>query len=185
MRNSRGKSVPGVAALVLSCFLPRLAAQGTGPSVQLSAATLSFGSQVVGTSSAPLTETMTGPQSVVFSGITLSGTNAADFTVQSNTCSGTSPATRWNCQITIVFHPSGAGIRSAAVGINDNRLRKPPDLPLAGYWEPCRTEADFGGGQSSQPEPGFRQPSTTYGASDIKRWEPEGRHQRGHLDQFG
>jgi hypothetical protein len=136
MRHTCKQSGPGIAALLLSCFLARLAAQGTGPSVQLSAATLSFGSQIVGSSSAPLTETVTAPQSVVFSGISLSGTNAADFTVQSNTCSGTSAATGWNCQIAIVFHPSGTGIRSAAVAINDNASGSPQTFTLQGTGNP-------------------------------------------------
>ena len=122
----------GIAALLLSCFPTHLAAQGTGPSVQLSAATFSFGSQIVGSSSAPQTETVTTLQPVTFSGISLSGTNAADFIVQSNTCVGTSPATGGTCQIAIVFRPTAAGIRSAAVAINDNALGNPQTFTLQG-----------------------------------------------------
>ncbi len=132
MRNPIKQSVPGIVALLLSCFLESLGAQGTGPSVQLSATGLSFGNQIAGSSSAPLMETVIGPSSVVFSGISLSGPNAADFTVLTNTCSGTSPATGWNCQITIVFHPTGAGIRSATVGINDNAFGSPQTFTVQG-----------------------------------------------------
>ena len=132
MRNLIRQPVAGFAALLFFGFLASLGAQGTGPSVQLSSPALSFGSQIVGSSSAPLAELVTGPQSIVFSGISLSGTNAADFTVQSNTCTGTSPATGWNCQIAIVFHPSGAGIRSAVVAINDNAFASPQTFTVQG-----------------------------------------------------
>jgi hypothetical protein len=136
MRNHYRQSVACTGALLLSCFPASLAAQGTGPSVQLSAPTLSFGNQIIGSSGVPLTETVTaqviGTQAVIFGGISLSGKNAADFTAQSDTCSGTSRYSGETCQITVVFHPSGAGIRSAAISINDNAGGSPQTFTLQG-----------------------------------------------------
>jgi hypothetical protein len=137
MRNSIKQSAARLTALLLSCFLASLAAQqGAGPSVQLSAPTLSFGNQIVGSSGVPLTETVTaqvvGTQAVIFGSISLSGNNAADFTAQSDTCSGTNRYSGEICQITVVFHPSGLGIRSAAIGINDNAGGSPQTFTLQG-----------------------------------------------------
>ncbi len=134
MKSLGWPSVPGIAVLILSCFLGHSAAQGSGSSVQLSPGDLAFGSQVIGSASAPLTETVTvtagGPLGVIFGSISVSGTNVTDFAVQSDTCSGNT--TYGNCQITLVFQPTAVGNRSAFVSVNDNVSGSPQIFKLQG-----------------------------------------------------
>jgi hypothetical protein len=118
------------ALVMLGCLVfPAVTmAQATGPSVLLSPGALSFGNLAVGASSAPQTETVTAQGSpvsgVTFGSAALTGPNTSDFTVQSDNCSGTT-IYAGSCQIAIVFHPSGAGSRSATVSVDDNASGSP------------------------------------------------------------
>jgi len=93
---------------------------GTGTVVSLSKKRLLFGSQPVGTSSAPQNVTLTnvGSTQLNFTGITITGTNAADFS-ETNTC-GTNIAAGASCTIRVTFKPTAQGARSAAVSISDD-----------------------------------------------------------------
>ena len=128
------QGLPGIAVLILSCFLGHSAAQGGDPSVQLSPGDLSFNSQVIGSVSAPLTETVTvtggGATGVTFGSISESGKDVGDFIVQSDTCSGNN--IDGNCQITIVFQPTAVGDRSAIVTVNDSASGSPQTFILNG-----------------------------------------------------
>jgi hypothetical protein len=124
--------------VILGCCaiaLVRLAAQVTDPSVQLALGDLSFGLQVVGTVSLSQIETVTvqggTAAGVTFDNIALTGANAADFTVLSDTCSETN-LTVGACQIAFAFHPSALGIRSATVSVNDNIPGSPRTFVLLG-----------------------------------------------------
>jgi hypothetical protein len=91
---------------------------------------LSFTSQVIGTTSAPLTITLTNPQSVgeAITGATITGANASDFAV--TTSCPLSPSTLpagANCPLTVTFSPSGPGARSATLNVGD-----PLMIPLSG-----------------------------------------------------
>jgi hypothetical protein len=103
------------------------------PTVALSSTSLSFGDQVVGTSSAPHTVTLSNGSSVLASNLTniaITGTNAADFS-QANTCgSGLPPG--GECTITATFAPSRIGPRSASVTITDNAAGSPEVVALSG-----------------------------------------------------
>ena len=121
--------MPGLrfASLLCVASMAQVAGQTNG-GVQLSPSALSFTRQVVGTVSNPLVETVTvqntSAAGVTFGNVTLSGPNAADFNVQSDTCSGQN-FSAGSCQIAIVFHPSAAGNRSASVSINDTASGSP------------------------------------------------------------
>jgi FtsP/CotA-like multicopper oxidase with cupredoxin domain len=93
------------------------ASVGTAPSASLSSTSLTFTGQFVNTTSAPQTVTLTnaGPGPLAITGITVTGTNAADF-AQSNTC-GTAVAAANSCTITVTFTPKATGARSATVTI--------------------------------------------------------------------
>jgi hypothetical protein len=105
---------------------------GTGTEVKLVPTSLSFGSQKVGTTSAPKSVTMTnvGTTVLTISGISLTGTNAGDFS-QTHTCGGTLGAGA-SCTISVTFHPSATGARSAALSISDNGGGSPQKVPLSG-----------------------------------------------------
>jgi hypothetical protein len=105
---------------------------GTGTVVSLSKKKLSFGDQLVGTSSTPQNVKLTnvGTTQLSFTGITITGTNASDFS-QTNTC-GTNIAAGASCMITVTFKPTAQGKRKAAVSISDDGGGSPQKLTLAG-----------------------------------------------------
>jgi len=109
---------------------------GTGvalaPSVGLKPASLTFGAELLSVASAPQVVTLTnsGNAPMAISGITILGTNAADFG-QSNTCP-TTLAAQGSCTISIKFTPSAIGADSASVSITDNASDSPQSIPLSG-----------------------------------------------------
>jgi hypothetical protein len=92
---------------------------------------LSFTSQMIGTTSTPpLTITLTNPQSVSeqISGVTITGPNAGDFSLSSTTCSTSVPLPAGqSCAISVTFTPSGPGTRTATLNVGD-----PLMIPLSG-----------------------------------------------------
>jgi len=103
------------------------------PTVALSSTSLSFGDQVLGTSSAPHTVTLSNASNALALNITniaITGTNAADFS-QANTCGSRLPP-GGECTITVTFAPSQIGPRSASVTINDSAAGSPEAVALSG-----------------------------------------------------
>jgi hypothetical protein len=84
-------------------------------SVSLTPASLTFGSQNIGTSSPPQTVTMTNTGSVSFplSSVATTGTNASDFS-ETNNCPS-SLAVSAGCQISVTFTPTATGTRTASL----------------------------------------------------------------------
>jgi hypothetical protein len=60
----------------------------------------------------------TGTVAATFDGISITGANAADFSVASSTCNGSLGA-GLNCTISVTFKPKGKGIRTATLTISD------------------------------------------------------------------
>ncbi len=94
-----------------------LTGTGTAPGANVSPTSLSFSSQVVGTTSASKTVTLkstgTGPLQ-----ITTVGTNAP-FIITSNSCSGSiSPSS--SCTVQVAFSPTALGSASGTLTITDN-----------------------------------------------------------------
>ncbi|HXJ91861.1 MAG TPA: choice-of-anchor D domain-containing protein [Terriglobia bacterium] len=92
----------------------------TSPDAILSTHSLSFGAQVVGTTSAAQTVTLTntGTGTLSISNISITGTNPSYFT-QSNNC-GSSLAVEALCTLTVTFTPATTGSMSATLTITDN-----------------------------------------------------------------
>ena len=132
--------MPRLQVISLLCLATatRVAGQTNG-TVQLSSGALSFGRQVVGAVTAPQVETVTvqstSAAGITFGNIAITGPNAADFLALSDTCSGKNISIGF-CQIAIVFHPSAAGGRDAAVSVTDNASGSPQKFALAGTGVP-------------------------------------------------
>ena len=119
-----------------------VAVSGTGvpatPTLSVSPSSLNFGGvQVHATSSSgPIVLTITsGP--VTFTGTpALSGTNAADFALASNTCAGSVSAS--SCQTVVSFTPSLVAAESATLTYTDDATGSPQTVALSGsgYLEP-------------------------------------------------
>jgi hypothetical protein len=105
-----------------------LAGTGTAPIVYLSHASLGFGSQGIGTTSAAqrVTLTNTGNAPLTISSIAVSG----DF-AETNTC-GASVAAGAQCEISVTFTPTAAGTRTGTLTITDNAAGSPHMVQLAG-----------------------------------------------------
>jgi len=108
---------------------------GTGvnsTTVSLSATSLVFGTQDVGTTSASQTVilTNTGTSTLAITSIVLTGTDASSF-VFANSC-GTSLAAGANCQIHGHFTPAATGALTAAITITDSATGSPQTINVSG-----------------------------------------------------
>ncbi len=95
-------------------------------------ASLTFTSQMVGTTSPAQTATLSnnGGTSLSITSVSVTGANAGDF-AQTSTC-GTSLAAGGNCTVSVVFSPTASGTRTASVSIADNAVNSPQNIPLSG-----------------------------------------------------
>jgi hypothetical protein len=117
----------GVCAVLWFSIL--LSAQ---PTVTLSPTSLSFGNQIVGTSSSVqvITVTNTGTSSLSLNAIKLQGGNRLDYS-QTNTC-GSTLAVNASCAISVKFTPLAIGSRTSTVSVADNAAGSPQTVPLSG-----------------------------------------------------
>ncbi len=115
-----------------------LGSTGT-PAVAISAASLNLGSSVIGKPSAARTVTVsnTGPALLQVSGITVTGTDAQDFS-HSSTC-GAPVYPGASCGISVVFTPRTGGSRTATLTLTDNAAASPQKIDLlgTGLLPPC------------------------------------------------
>jgi hypothetical protein len=102
------------------------------PAAALSPAGVAFGDRTVGVSGAAqnVTVSNTGNAAMAVSGASLSGANAGDFSIASNTC-GNVPA-GGSCTIGVAFKPVASGARSASLSVTDNAAGSPHAVSLSG-----------------------------------------------------
>src|SRR5712664_3813069 len=115
-----------------SVSLTGTGAAASAPVVSLSASSLTFTSQTVGTTSAAQTVTRanTGNARLNLTSIAVTGTNSGDF-AQTNNC-GSSVAAGANCTISVTFTPTAPGTRSSSLSITDNASGSPQSVSLTG-----------------------------------------------------
>ena len=113
--------------------LPFRKAWPPAPAVSLSPASLSFGSQPVGTISSAQTVKLsnTGNATLRIYIIAITGANANDFAEQGSTCGSLLPAGR-NCTINMTFKPLANGSCEASLSIKDNASGSPQTVSLSG-----------------------------------------------------
>jgi phospholipase C len=102
------------------------------PNVNFSPSSLDFGSQLVGTTTAPQDFTLTnvGTANLNITAITLAGANPGEFS-QTKNC-GTVVAVGANCKISVIYAPTQMGSESASVVINDDSADSPQSLMVTG-----------------------------------------------------
>jgi FG-GAP-like repeat/Abnormal spindle-like microcephaly-assoc'd, ASPM-SPD-2-Hydin/FG-GAP repeat len=100
--------------------------------VTLSPTSLNFGSQNVGTSSAPQVATLTNNTSgsVTITGISITGGDSGDYS-ETNDC-GTSLAAGGSCSISVTFKPTAIGTRSGTLQATDSDPSSPQTTSLTG-----------------------------------------------------
>ena len=104
------------------------------PAPTFSPASVAFSSQLVGASSLPQQVSLTnaGTAPLVITGVSVSGTNAGDFQLQSN-CVPNSPLTPGaSCTISVTFTPSFSGTRVATLQVYDNAFASSQGMGIAG-----------------------------------------------------
>jgi hypothetical protein len=103
-----------------------------GP-INLTPASLDFGTQNVGTKSPPQNVTVFNDETsaLTITGINIGGNDPNDFT-ETNKCGSTLPAGA-NCQIAVVFQPQVGGARSATLNVNYQGPGSPLTVSLSGF----------------------------------------------------
>jgi hypothetical protein len=99
---------------------------------QLSIQDLTFGDQLVGTTSPaqPVTLTNIGSTALAIGSISVTGANPGDF-AQRNNC-GTSLSAGTSCTINVTFTPTANGVRGASLSIADGAAGSPQTVSLTG-----------------------------------------------------
>jgi uncharacterized repeat protein (TIGR03803 family) len=102
----------------------------------LSPPQLGFAGQAEGTTSTPLsvTVTSTGTADLVFpaGAVTVSGTGASSFAIASDGCSGQTLAPNGTCSVSVTFSPSAVGSETATLNFADNTPNRLQTASLAG-----------------------------------------------------
>lgn len=116
---------PHMVALSGTVFVP-------APAVFMNPVSLSFGSQLTGTTSAAQMVTLTnsGTAALDISGIALTGTDPAEFDLTHNCPASLAAAA--SCVLTGTFAPTSAGAKSATISITSNAPGSPHSVPLSG-----------------------------------------------------
>jgi hypothetical protein len=102
------------------------------PIASLSSTSLAFGNEPIDETSTAQTVSLsnTGNATLSITSLTLTGTNAGDFS-QSNTC-GSSLAAGGSCTIAVMFTPSVTGSEAASLSISDNASGSAQAVSLSG-----------------------------------------------------
>lgn len=102
--------------------------------------TVNFGSVAVDLSSGThgVTLTNNGTSTIGISGLSITGTNAVDFSETSNTCGANLGAGK-TCVINLIFAPTATGTRSATLNIADGAGNSPQTVALTGTGTPAPT----------------------------------------------
>jgi FtsP/CotA-like multicopper oxidase with cupredoxin domain len=112
-----------------------LTGTGVAPVAVVSPTSIDFGTQAVGTPSAPspITLSNTGNAALVINSINIGGANTGSFS-QTNNCpiGGAGLAPGVSCTINVIFQPTRARVRNANVTISDNAANSPQTVTLTG-----------------------------------------------------
>ena len=142
------------------------------PGVTISSATVTFNSQLVGTTSTPQSITLTnsGNATLNIAGFTVTGPNAADF-VLPNTC-GSSVAPGAKCTASMTFTPSATGSRTASLVITDNVAGSPQTVSLSGMgiapaFTPSAASLNFGSQTVGAPGAAQTETVTNTGTANL------------------
>jgi hypothetical protein len=127
-------TVTALQAADIAAYIANPAAGTPSPAATLSTPSLSFGSQVVQTTSGTMSATLTnsGSANLVLSTITLGGANPTEFTRTGTCAPALSLAPKASCSLDVTFRPTTTGTRSATITIGHNATPNTSVLDLAG-----------------------------------------------------
>jgi hypothetical protein len=110
--------------------------------VTVNPGSVAFGSQQVGTASPATVVTLNNGTTVTVhvNSVAVSGPNAGDFPLSADSCTGANVASSASCTVSVTFHPTAAGARSATLTFAD--AAGPQTVSLSGTGStnpPCDT----------------------------------------------
>ena len=113
---------------------PPAPAPAPAPVVSVTPSTLSFPTQLVGSTSAAGTVTVSnsGNASLSVSTAVLGGTNPGDYAKLTDGCSNATVSAGSGCTVSVTFSPSLAGTRAATLTITDNAAGSPRTVTITG-----------------------------------------------------
>jgi len=125
-------SLTRVLAATSACLLLVVLGEITASAATLSATSLTFAGQLVGTTSSAQAVTLTnsGTTALPITSVTIAGTNATDF-AETNNC-GTSLAAGAKCSLSVTFKPSAVGSRTAKLSIVEGSAISTQNISLSG-----------------------------------------------------
>jgi len=98
------------------------------PVISVSPVSFNFGNVNVGCTSAPQTLTVsnTGLADLVIGTLSITGTDASEFSIQNDNCSGQTIAPSGSCTVDVAFSPTSLDLKSANLSVPSND----PNLPI-------------------------------------------------------
>jgi uncharacterized repeat protein (TIGR02543 family) len=110
-----------------------LSATVIDPQASFSPASLSFGTEKVGTATASKVITLSNPggTTLSISSIAIAGADPGDFSITNNTCTSSLTAGR-SCTISVAFKPTAKGARTASLVVIDNTQSGTQSAALSG-----------------------------------------------------
>jgi hypothetical protein len=110
---------------------------GTGlppPGFSPSVPTIAFGNQqeTVKSLAMGVMVTNNGNSGLTITAVAITGTNAGDFAISGQTCSGASVAVNASCSVNVTFTPSTTGAETASLKFTDNAPATPQSVGLTG-----------------------------------------------------
>jgi hypothetical protein len=129
-----GKRTATITIIDDACGSPHvLSLSGNGTEITMSPSPVNFGTQTVGTTSAPMTVTLTnhGTTTVTVTSATITGTSKGDFKIQSNGCTSIA-ANGGTCTINVTFTPAATGSRTGTLSVTDSDKGSPQTDVLEG-----------------------------------------------------
>jgi len=111
----------GGTSAVDSTGSPRVVITYTVP-ISISPSSIDFGSQAIGSTSAPRTVTLsdTGSAPIAVESVSLVGANLGDFVISADGCSGKTVAAGSQCTVQVAFAPTATGARFATLRFVDD-----------------------------------------------------------------
>ncbi|HMD84812.1 MAG TPA: choice-of-anchor D domain-containing protein [Terriglobia bacterium] len=132
LRQQLVKTAILLATIFAFAVFPAFCGEGINPGAGLSATSEAFGSQVINTTTAvkSVTLTSTGTTNLSVSSITIAGTNASDFAETNNCPASMAPGAK--CTIKMTYTPTVLGAETASLTVTDNASNSPQTATLTG-----------------------------------------------------
>lgn len=125
----------------------------TNAGISVTPSSLSFAAQTLLTASNPQTVTYQNNTTVPvqITNLAITGTNATDFSLASQTCQGSVLAPGVSCTVAVVFNPQAGplGLRQANLVFTDDATGSPRIVPLSGTATPAAPELCLSSGGNS------------------------------------